>query len=65
MYANSMGYYYHAGYPIANWGECIPLFLGTFVLLLQIYYYEGTSSTNVNGLSFTHFIGGLLAVTFL
>ena len=33
MYANSMGYYYHAGYPIANWGECIPLFLGTFVLL--------------------------------
>lgn len=64
-YIINFGYCYHHGYPIAAYAEFIMLISMSILLLVQIYYYEGSHrphSKNPEALTFINLIGTLAAL---
>jgi len=50
-YIINMGYNFHNGYPISVYGESIPLYIGSFVILIQIWFYEGKQQGKEDGVT--------------
>lgn len=60
-YNVGIGYNLHFGYPFSTWGENFALYIGTIVLLGQIWYYEG-SHKKVGGINLMTALGAVMAL---